>query len=117
LISFLPAILFALTSGDPNKVWWVAMLYVGAQTLEGYILTPLVQRRTVELPPALLILAQVLMGILAGGLGVVLAAPLTAAAVVVVKMAWVREALDDPVKLPSERAEGKDEMDGFDPVV
>jgi predicted PurR-regulated permease PerM len=109
LISFIPAVLFALTSGDPGKVWWVTLLYIGAQSLEGYVLTPLVQRRAVQLPPALLILAQVLMGILAGGLGVVLAAPLTAAVVVVVKMAWVQEALDDPVKLPSEEAEERKE--------
>ncbi len=100
-ISFIPAALFAI-SDDPSKVLWVAALYLFAQSLEGYVLTPLVQRKAVELPPALLILTQVLMGTLGGGIGLVLAAPLTAAALVVIMMAYVREALDDPVKVPSE---------------
>jgi predicted PurR-regulated permease PerM len=103
LISFIPAVLFALAGDDgTTRAAWVLVLYVIAQTLEGYVLTPLVQKRAIELPPAILILAQVLLGILAGGLGIVLAAPLTAAAFVVVKMAWVREALNDPVPLPSD---------------
>jgi predicted PurR-regulated permease PerM len=109
MISFIPAVLFAL-SDDPEKVLWVAALYLFAQSLEGYVLTPLVQRKAVELPPALLILTQVLMGTLGGGMGLVLAAPLMAAALVVIKMAYVREALDDPVKVPSEHvAEQKEE--------
>ena len=101
LISFVPAMLFAI-SDDPDKALWVVALYVFAQSLEGYVLTPLVQRKAVQLPPALLILTQVLMGTLGGGMGLVLAAPLTAAALVIIKMAYVREALDDPVKVPSE---------------
>jgi predicted PurR-regulated permease PerM len=111
MISFIPAVLFALAD-DPEKVLWVAALYLFAQSLEGYVLTPLVQRKAVELPPALLILTQVLMGTLGGGIGLVLAAPLTAAALVVIKMAYVREALDDPVKVPSEHvAEEKEERE------
>jgi predicted PurR-regulated permease PerM len=111
MISFIPAVLFALAD-DPEKVLWVAALYLFAQSLEGYVLTPLVQRKAVELPPALLILTQVLMGTLGGGIGLVLAAPLTAAALVVIKMAYVREALDDPVKVPSEHvAEEKEEKE------
>lgn len=111
LISFIPAALFAIAD-DPDKVLWVAALYLFAQSLEGYVLTPLVQRKAVELPPALLILTQVLMATLGGGVGLVLAAPLTAAALVVVKMAYVREALDDPVKVPSEHvAEQKEEKE------
>jgi predicted PurR-regulated permease PerM len=114
-ISFIPAALFAIAD-DPSKVLWVVALYVFAQSLEGYVLTPLVQRKAVELPPALLILTQVLMGTLGGGIGLVLAAPLTAAALVVIKMAYVREALDDPVKVPSEHVaeegDGKKENEG-----
>ena len=102
VISFIPAALLALATGDPSKILWVALLYLIAQCLEGYVLTPLVQRKAVELPPVLTILGQVLMGILAGGLGVVLAAPLMAAAVVVVQMLYVQDALGDPVQTPRE---------------
>ena len=34
---------------------WVIVLYILIQNLEGFVLTPLVQQRTVELPPVLII--------------------------------------------------------------
>jgi predicted PurR-regulated permease PerM len=77
-------------------------LYVVAQSLEGYVLTPLVQRRAVEMPPALLILFQVLAGLLLGALGVVLAAPLLAVALVAIKMLYVEDVLGDPAATDGE---------------
>jgi predicted PurR-regulated permease PerM len=94
LMSGIPAFLLALAD-SPTKAMWVVVLYVCAQSLEGYVLTPLVQRKAVELPPALLILFQVLAGLLLGALGVVLAAPLLAVVVVAVKMLYVEDVLGD----------------------
>lgn len=94
LISGVPAFLLALAD-SPQKAMWVVLLYVLSQNLEGYILTPLVQRRAVEMPPALLILFQVLAGLLLGALGVVLAAPLLAVIVVAVRMLYVEDVLGD----------------------
>jgi predicted PurR-regulated permease PerM len=94
LVSFLPAVLFALAE-SPQKALGVALLYLFAQNLEGYVLTPLVQDRAVKLPPAVTILVQVLMGLLMGGIGVVLAAPLAAAGMVVVKRMYVQDVLGD----------------------
>jgi predicted PurR-regulated permease PerM len=104
LISGVPAFLLAL-SESPTKALWVVVLYVVAQSLEGYVLTPLVQRRAVEMPPALLILFQVLAGLLLGGLGVVLAAPLLAVILVAIKMLYVQDVLGDKADLPGERGQ------------
>ena len=101
LISGVPAFLLALAD-SPTKAMWVVALYIFAQSLEGYVLTPLVQRRAVELPPALLILFQVLAGLLLGALGVVLAAPLLAVVVVAIKMLYVEDVLGDEVKVPGD---------------
>lgn len=101
LISGVPAFLLALAE-SPTKALWVVALYIFAQSLEGYVLTPLVQRRAVELPPALLILFQVLAGLLLGALGVVLAAPLLAVIVVAVKMLYVEDVLGDRASVPGE---------------
>ncbi len=46
--------------------------------LEGNIITPLLERRIVSLPPAVVMTAQLLLAVIAGPLGVALAAPLTA---------------------------------------
>jgi predicted PurR-regulated permease PerM len=64
------------------------------QNLDGYVFTPLVQRRTVVLPPAPTITAQVALGVLLGGLGAPLATPLAAAALVIVKMLYLRDTPD-----------------------
>jgi predicted PurR-regulated permease PerM len=99
LISGVPAFLLAL-SESPTKALWVVALFICAQSLEGYVLTPLVQRKAVELPPALLILFQVLAGLLLGAVGVILAAPLLAVIVVAVKMLYVEDVLGDHPHLP-----------------
>ena len=106
LISGVPAFLLALAE-SPTKALWVVVLYIGAQSLEGYVLTPLVQRKAVELPPALLILFQVLAGLLLGALGLVLAAPLLAAVVVSVKMLYVEDVMGDDVHVPGDGEQGK----------
>jgi predicted PurR-regulated permease PerM len=97
IIAAVPAILIALAA-DPTKALWVVALNIAAQNLEGYLITPLVQRKAVRLPPALTILSQVLMGLLLGPLGVILAAPLTAATIVAIQMLYVEDTLGTPVK-------------------
>lgn len=82
VLSLIPAALVALMQG-PGKMFSVVVLYVVVHTVEGYVLTPLVQRRAVRLPPAVTILAQFFMWTTAGVLGVVVATPLAAAAVAI----------------------------------
>jgi predicted PurR-regulated permease PerM len=87
-LSAVPAALVALLVSP----WHLAMtlgLYLALHLLESYVLTPLIQRRAVHLPPALLLVAQVLLGTLLGLLGLFVAAPLTVAALVFVKMLYV----------------------------
>lgn len=98
ILSVVPAALLALLD-SPTRALYVLLLYFTVQVVESYLLTPLVQRRTVSLPPALTIAAQVLLGVLLGGLGVVLATPLTAVALVLVKMLYVEDVLGDPVEV------------------
>ena len=96
LIAATPAILLALLQ-SPQQALFVGLLYVGIQMLDGYLLTPLVDRRSVELPPVLTISAQVLLGVLLGITGVVLASPLTAVALVLVKMLYIEDTLGDKI--------------------
>ena len=59
---------------------WVAGLYLMVQLLESYVLTPLIQSRAVSLPPAVVILSQLVFGAMFGVFGLALATPLVAAA-------------------------------------
>jgi predicted PurR-regulated permease PerM len=87
--SGLVAILLALESG-PSKALSVFIAYCIFHVLEGYILTPLVQRRAVRLPPVLTILAQLFFWSFGGVLGVAVAAPLAAVGLDVLKTVYLK---------------------------
>jgi predicted PurR-regulated permease PerM len=77
ILAAVPALLLALATG-PQQALYVGLLYLAVQMVETYALTPLVEQEAVKLPPALTIVVMLLFGVLVGGLGVALAAPLTA---------------------------------------
>jgi predicted PurR-regulated permease PerM len=99
LLAFAPAGLLALTEST-TRALSVLALYLGLQGFESYVLTPLVEKRAVALPPVLTITAQVLLGLLAGGLGLALAAPLAAVGMVLVQRFYVEDTLGDTLEAP-----------------
>jgi predicted PurR-regulated permease PerM len=99
VLALVPAVLLALMH-SPTRALYVTLLYLAIQTVESYVLTPLVQRRTVSLSPALTITAQVALGVLLGGLGLVLATPLTILLLVLIQMLYIEDTLGDSVKVP-----------------
>jgi predicted PurR-regulated permease PerM len=99
-----PAILVAFTV-SPVKALYVVLIFAGVQLLESNLITPLIQERTVSIPPALLITAQVVAGVLAGILGVLLATPLAVTLTVAVQMLYVEDVLDEPVEVLGESEE------------
>jgi predicted PurR-regulated permease PerM len=93
VLSAVPAMLLGLLQ-SPITAVWVALLFIVIQTVESYLITPVFQQRAISLPPALVIAAQVLMGVLSGGLGLIVATPLAAAISVLVKELYMRDVLD-----------------------
>lgn len=94
IIAGVPAVLIALSMG-PDMALYVILLFLVVQTIEGYVLQPLVEARAVELPPALTIVMQLIFGMLLGFAGVALATPLTAVLMVLVNMLYVEDILGD----------------------
>jgi predicted PurR-regulated permease PerM len=92
--SAIPSVILA-ASIDITLAVYVVALYLGIHLIEGYALVPLVQRRAAHLPPALTLSAQVILGVLAGFLGLLLATPLVAAVLVLVRMIYVEDMLGD----------------------
>jgi predicted PurR-regulated permease PerM len=92
ILAAIPAIIIASTTGL-TAILWVILLYAGCHFIEGYVVSPLVSRRTVHLPPAVTVLSMALLGELFGFPGVLIATPLTAAIIVLVKELYVRDAL------------------------
>lgn len=94
IVAAVPAVLVALAE-SPELAIWVTGLYIVIQSLESYLLTPIVQHRAVYLPPALLLFSQVILGVTAGPLGIIVATPLAAAGLVTVNMLYVEDVLGD----------------------
>ena len=84
LSTLLPA-LFVLGSGDGLKAFAVVLLGVGIHALEANLIAPLIMERKVSLPPALTIAAVLVMGLLLGVVGLVVAVPVLAVALVLVR--------------------------------
>ncbi len=101
IVAAVPAVVVASTQGL-DVAAGVALLFVVVQQIEGNVLLPLIQQRAVEVPAALLLFAILAAGVLLGGLGVVLAAPLAVVGFVLVKRLYVREALGTPTPIPGE---------------
>ncbi|MXO66921.1 AI-2E family transporter [Altericroceibacterium endophyticum] len=57
---------------------YTIFVYIFVQTLDGYLVIPMIARKTVDLAPALVLAMQLVMGILFGILGLFLADPLLA---------------------------------------
>jgi len=79
IIAVIPPALFSLLDPQPIKALWVLVLFVCVQTVEANVFTPMVMQRRVDLPPAVVVLAVLVMGALLGFLGAVLALPLALA--------------------------------------
>ena len=94
ILALIPAALFALLQG-PTQVFYVVLLYGAIQTVEGYVLSPLIDRTTVKLPPAVTLTAMVVAALLFGWLGLLLAAPAAAALMVLVQMVYVEDILGE----------------------
>lgn len=96
IASVIPAALVALAD-DPTSVLYVLIVYLGVQILESNLITPLIQEQTVSLAPAVLISAQLLMGVLVGVVGVFIATPLAVVCIVLVQMLYIEDVLDEAV--------------------
>jgi predicted PurR-regulated permease PerM len=81
-LSGAPALLLAFVQSQA-LAGWVVLLYTLVHVIEGYFVTPLVEQEAIRLPPAASIAAQVILGSALGVLGLILASPITASAIVV----------------------------------
>jgi predicted PurR-regulated permease PerM len=94
IIAAVPAMLVALTVSWQDSLWVLA-IFLGCHSIEGYVVSPLVQRRTVDLPPAASILSMTILGTIFGPLGVILGTPFAAALLVTVREVYVADVLGD----------------------
>ena len=108
LLTYVPIALAGLSEGMGTVLTGVA-IYAAAQTIESYVFTPLIQKRMVSLPPALILFAQVLGGILFGLWGIALATPLAAVLRLWLERYYVRAELEDDPPREREASTGRED--------
>ncbi|MGL5165739.1 MAG: AI-2E family transporter [Afipia sp.] len=94
ILAAIPVGLVAMPLG-PSMLIWAVGIYTVIQSIEGYVIGPLIQRQAVELPPAWTLVAIVLFGSLFGVWGIALAMPLFAIGRVAVIRLYVEDWLGD----------------------
>lgn len=75
-------------SGGTEMGLWTIAIYFAVQTFDGYVLVPMIAKKTVDLAPALVLGFQLIMGTLFGVLGLTFADPMLA----MIKVALERRA-------------------------
>jgi predicted PurR-regulated permease PerM len=95
ILGGLIVVLASLASG------WIAalsafILFLGVHAMESYILTPIIQRQALDIPPATLFAFQILLGVVFGVWGLALALPLMAIAKVMIDHFKAEDAAPEP---------------------
>lgn len=88
LLAGIPIVLFGLAQGLTDGLY-ALLLYLGVQAVEGYLIEPIVEKRTVKVPPVFGIFAQILLGLVGGVPAVVVAAPAAAVLLVAVRKLYI----------------------------
>ena len=78
IVSGVLMVAVGFSAGNTEGLWAI-FVYFFVQNVDGYLVVPYIARRTVDLAPALVLAAQLLMGALFGILGLLLADPILAA--------------------------------------
>jgi predicted PurR-regulated permease PerM len=92
-IAAAPAVILGFVQ-SPATALAVVIMYVIIHVLDDFVVAPVVERKVVKLPPILTLVSQIVLGIATGAVGVMLAAPLVAAGIVVVRRLWVEDVAD-----------------------
>jgi predicted PurR-regulated permease PerM len=109
-VGAVPGIVIAITTGGgPSKAIAVAVVMAIVQQIDNHFISPIVMQRAVKLHPAVVMLALLAGGTLAGFLGLLLAVPATVAMKIIVGHAWRHYVLGEPLDEIEARWEADEE--------
>jgi predicted PurR-regulated permease PerM len=98
LLAGIPAVLVAL-SKSPETALWTLLAYLVIHQIEGNMVAPLIQRRMVAIPPAVMLLGIVAITYLFGAIAIIFAAPIAVVIFATVNLIYVRDTLHEKTAL------------------
>ncbi len=94
IIAVVPSVAVAIIQAPENTLLVIVVIY-GVSFLQSQIVGPLLANESMNLAPVLILIGQIVFGIFFGFLGIMLAVPLTAIVVVLVREVYVKDILGD----------------------
>jgi predicted PurR-regulated permease PerM len=98
ILAAIPAVLVALTQ-SPETALWTMFAYLIIHQIEGNLVAPLIQRRMVFIPPAVMLLGIVAITYLFGTVAIIFAAPIAVVIFAAVNLIYVRDTLHEKTAL------------------
>ena len=102
LVGWTPAVIVGFATGTTTGLWTLG-LAITAQQIEGSLITPKVQGRMVSVAPAVIIAAQIVLGALAGFLGILLAVPISGVVLVLLQELYIGPFVEGEPAEPDDR--------------
>ncbi|MBT0812712.1 AI-2E family transporter [Litoribacter ruber] len=93
ILASIPAVLLAFLV-SPMTALWVGIFFLVIQQFESYVLVPYIYKKTVSISPVITLASLILLGILAGPLGVIMATPLVAVIQVMLRELYIKDYLE-----------------------
>lgn len=79
----------------PDRLIWIVVVIYGVSFIQGQIFAPLITAESVDIPPVLILLGQVVVAGFFGVVGIVLAVPILVICMVLVQEIYVKDILGD----------------------
>jgi len=98
ILAAIPAVLVALTK-SPELALWTFLAYLVIHQIEGQVIAPMIQRRMVSIPPAVMLLGIAALTYLFGSTAIIFAAPIAVVVFTAVNLIYVRDALGENTEL------------------
>jgi len=90
VIAMIPGVLLGLMI-SPQTAVIAALIYIACQTIVGSIFMPLIQKRMTNMPPAITMISQLVMGVICGLMGIILAVPILLVLTIVVDELYIKK--------------------------
>lgn len=113
ILSLVPALLIGVVEG-PSLLLHIALVYGVVQVLESNLITPLIQKQAVSIPPAALITAQLIFGSLFGIVGLLVATPLVVALIITIQVCYIEGVLGEDILVLGEGHQRTNHLDAAD---
>ncbi|PJF26243.1 MAG: hypothetical protein CUN53_08690, partial [Phototrophicales bacterium] len=101
IFALIPSVAVGLVQ-TPQDIGWIVVIIYGVSFVQSQVLTPLLVQESIQLPPVLVLMGQIIAGAFLGFIGIMLAVPITAILMVLVQEVYVKDILGD--KQPASEA-------------